>query len=131
MMRVNWQEAEVGKDEDGYFVKIPMGDEAGQPMKIYLEEIWEEYLGQKVTFDVGPVPVEGQNLSPEAKAVMEQLDLRESYPKIADNLNTFNFIAGKYRGSASGDLAYRVVRPETTEDFAAWQEQVQSKISEL
>jgi dienelactone hydrolase len=109
-----------------------MGDQQDQSMKVYVKEIFEEYLGQNVTLGVGPaLGEEMQAISPKAHEFMNLLNIREAYPKISDDLNTFKFLAGKYRGGQSGDLAFRMVQPQSSEDFCDWQEQVRAKIREL
>ncbi len=131
-MPINWNQAEVGRDKVGIYLLVPLGDGKEKPMKLYVNEIFEEYLGGRVDFSVGAAkPRETPaGASVDGQEFMRKLDLREIYPKIREDLNTFTWIASKYKG-LSGELAFRSISPKSPKAFTQWQDQVHGKLKEL
>ncbi len=132
MIPINWNQAEVKKDAGGIFLLVPLGDSKEKPMKLYVNEIFEEYLGGRVDLNLAPAkPHEtAAAMTPEGRDFMQKLDLREAYANIREDLNTFTWIASKYKGLA-GELAFQTMKPKTPKAFTQWQDQVRGKLKEL
>jgi dienelactone hydrolase len=134
--KIDFPDAKIGKDEKGLFLlSKKMND------KIYLDEIFEDYLDSEVSLSISnPLsPANGlftgdQPKYPadvgEAHKVMKALDLQVSYPHIRPNLNIFNWLTQKYHES-SRKFKFKPEFGESKESFSKWQKQVKEKTKEL
>ena len=134
--KIDFPNAKIGKDENGLFLlSKKMND------KIYLDEIFEDYLDNEVSLSISnPLsPANGlftgdQPKNPadveQAQKVMKALDLQVSYPQIRPDLNIFNWLSQKYHES-SRKLKFKPQLGESKDSFLDWQNQVKQKTKEL
>ncbi len=72
MIPINWNQAEVKQDAGGLFLLVPLGDSKEKPMKLYVNEIFEEYLGGRVDLNLAPAKSHetAVAMTPEGQALM-------------------------------------------------------------
>ncbi|MFX0099113.1 MAG: alpha/beta hydrolase [Candidatus Hodarchaeota archaeon] len=138
MMNVNFRNVTIGKDDKGYYIKMPGVDDI-----FPIDEIFEEYEGLELDIDIkppqmleiengpytGPSPQHPEAVD-EAKKVIKELDLRTIYSPIRDDLNTFNQIA-KYYKENYRRMGYSKVKPKSIEEIKQWQSNLKAKVREL
>ena len=136
-MNITHENTEIGKDENGVYALIRFGPNWKD--KVYLEEIFEDYVETDKTADIsiGPhlkhkvrnaPPAFYDHLDPhERKRIKNKLNLRAYYPNINDDMNLFHYLSKIYK-KYPPKLAFKAENPK---EHRVWAKKLVNKVKEL
>ncbi|GAB4314409.1 MAG: hypothetical protein Kow0069_15840 [Promethearchaeota archaeon] len=137
-MRFEFPATRVGRGPDGKLFVELLNQDGSLVDQIPVEEIFEEYVGKRITFAVDDEPSEPAkplfegDLAERARRVAEELDLRPAYQRPRDDLNAYNWLRAQYddRSRFLKD-SFEAASPRSEREVFAWRDRLKERLEEL